>query len=83
MSACPTPEKHRHRSRIGAVKARDALERDKGIDLALEPYRCPCGAWHLGHKRKKTRAPGWARRAGLDRLTTPANDSTDDEGDEG
>lgn len=69
MKSCPTPQKHRHRDRAAAVKARDALERDQGIDLGLEPYRCPCAAWHLGHKRKRARTPYWARRAGLDRLT--------------
>lgn len=74
MSACPHPEKQRHHNRAAATKARDSLERDKGIELGLEPYRCTCGAWHLGHKRKKRRAPGWARRAGLDRLTTTVNE---------
>lgn len=67
MSVCPHPEKQRHRSRAAALKARDSAERVHGIELGLEPYRCVCGVWHLGHKRKNP-IPGWARRAGLNRL---------------
>jgi hypothetical protein len=50
---CPHPEKIAHRSLTTALKAREALEREKGIDLALRPYRCECGAWHLGHRAKR------------------------------
>ena len=53
MSGCASPEKHRHRSQRAALKARDELERDKGIDLGLRPYRCG-DHWHLGHKHKTT-----------------------------
>lgn len=70
---CPHPEKQRHYSRKAALKARDGLERAKGLELGLEPYWCECRSWHLGHRRKR-QVPGWARRAGLDQLSTPAND---------
>lgn len=56
---CPHPEKTPHRSFPAAMKARDSLESTNGIDLGLRPYRCACGAWHLGHKRKD---PKWFRR---------------------
>lgn len=57
--SCPHPEKHAHRSFRAALKARDSLEAADGIDLGLRPYRCPCGAWHLGHKHK---TPPWFGR---------------------
>ena len=50
---CPHPEKHAHKSKAAAIAARDSLERAKGIDLALKPYRCVCNAWHLGHPSTK------------------------------
>lgn len=49
---CPTPEKQVHRSQRAALKARDSLECDRGIDLGLKPYRCG-GHWHLGHQHKR------------------------------
>jgi hypothetical protein len=61
---CPHPEKHRHASFRAALKARDELESDKGIDLGLRPYRCD-DHWHLGHKSKPTAErwlAGMARR---------------------
>ena len=48
---CPSPEKVPHRNFRAAIKARDALEAEKGIDIALRPYRCG-DHWHLGHKQK-------------------------------
>lgn len=59
MSKCPTPEKHRHATKRAAITALQALERDKGIDLGLGVYRCPCAAWHVGHRRKES---AFARR---------------------
>ncbi|MBS45311.1 MAG: hypothetical protein CMH83_19505 [Nocardioides sp.] len=53
MAACPTPDKQRHRTFEAALKARDSLEQSRGIDLALRPYRCKCGAWHIGHRDKR------------------------------
>lgn len=50
---CAHPEKQRHASLPAALKARASLETEKGIDLALRPYRCG-DHWHLGHKRKST-----------------------------
>jgi hypothetical protein len=56
---CPRPDKDAHRSFRAAIKARDSLEAERGIDIALRPYRCVCGAWHLGHR---TKTPKWMRR---------------------
>lgn len=49
---CPTPGKHRHGSKRDALLAQESHEREFGIDLSLRPYRCVCGAWHLGHRGK-------------------------------
>lgn len=51
---CPHPEKQRHASLPAALKARESLEAERGMDLALRPYRCE-DHWHLGHLRKSTR----------------------------
>lgn len=48
--SCPHPEKVAHGSFNAALRARDSLETERGIDLGLRPYRCECGAWHLGHQ---------------------------------
>lgn len=55
MTDCPHPEKHRHRSLKAALRARESLERERGIDLALRPYRCG-DHWHIGHKSKPERS---------------------------
>jgi hypothetical protein len=47
-ASCPHPEKVAHKSCGAALKARESL--DEPADLALRPYRCVCGAWHLGHR---------------------------------
>lgn len=60
-TVCPHPEKTAHRSFRAAIKARDSLEAVHGIDIALRPYRCVCGAWHLGHRGKNSQ-PRWMRR---------------------
>lgn len=46
---CPTPGKYRHATRAATLAARESLEAARGIDLALKPYLCRCGCWHLGH----------------------------------
>lgn len=51
MTVCPHPEKTAHRSIKAALKARDSLEAERGLDIALRPYKCPCGSWHLGHRK--------------------------------
>lgn len=56
---CPHPEKYKHVSAAAALAARDSLERERGIDLGLRPYRCVCGSWHLGHRGKD---PSWAKK---------------------
>lgn len=59
---CPHPEKQRHRSRAAANKAMARLEANEGIDLALRPYRCVCGTWHLGHHSKALTFEKWDRK---------------------
>lgn len=55
---CPHPEKQRHATKRAALKARDSLERERGIDLGLIAYRCD-DHWHLGHRHKRNR---WERK---------------------
>lgn len=50
MTACPFPDKHRHRTFNDALTARDSLEQARGIDIGLRPYRCG-NHWHLGHRQ--------------------------------
>lgn len=50
--SCAQPEKHRHKSLRAALKARDALETERGVDVALRPYKCG-DHWHIGHKGMK------------------------------
>lgn len=51
--SCDHPEKIRHRTKRDALRARDELERAKGIDLGLGAYHCG-DHWHLGHRRKQS-----------------------------
>lgn len=55
MGKCPTPEKQAHPDEALALRHRDSLEAKNGIDLALKPYLCDCGKWHLGHKSRRNR----------------------------
>lgn len=57
---CPHPEKQRHRSFTAALKARDHLEANEGIDIGLRPYRCE-DHWHLGHQQKPVGEAGLRR----------------------
>lgn len=57
--SCPHPEKIGYKTKQGAVAGRASLEKARGIDLGLKPYLCPCGKWHLGHRKKES---GWAKR---------------------
>lgn len=48
MTACPTPNKRAHGSETDAWRHANALRR-AGASVDLKPYRCACGAWHVGH----------------------------------
>lgn len=49
---CRTPHKKEYPTRAAAKKAgklmRSIQHRDRYNTLPV-PYKCPCGAWHLGH----------------------------------
>jgi hypothetical protein len=49
---CPTPSKQafstKARAKISLKRLRSVGDRDE-----LRPYRCPCGYFHLGHKRHR------------------------------
>lgn len=49
MTACPHPEKLRHRSKGSAIAHIRSLYREGKGNPDLTPYRCVCGAWHVGH----------------------------------
>lgn len=51
---CPTPSKQAHDDRASAVRHVRALRRVGG-SVDLHPYRCPCGAWHVGHSQVSLR----------------------------
>lgn len=48
---CPNPRKIAHPSEAAARAHLDSLRRKDGADYC-RPYRCRCGAWHVGHDRK-------------------------------
>jgi hypothetical protein len=67
---CPSPHKIRHRSRGAAWTALDSLRRSRQglVSPDLLPYRCVCGAWHIGHdvdalaQRIRTALPNVGKR---------------------
>jgi hypothetical protein len=46
---CPHPEKRRYASKGDAVEVIRAMYRTGNGNPDLHPYRCQCGAWHIGH----------------------------------
>lgn len=52
MVSCPTPDKNPYATDADAVANAAAAIRKRGGYLRI--YRCPCGAWHLTHKRRQT-----------------------------
>lgn len=58
---CLHPEKQRHPSWRAALKARDHLEANEGVDIGLRPYRCG-EHWHLGHRTKPLTFAQWDRK---------------------
>jgi hypothetical protein len=51
---CPTPTKQRHRNRDAAEAAIRNFRRTAEDLLSpdLLPYKCECGAWHVGHSKR-------------------------------
>jgi hypothetical protein len=48
MTKCRRPDKVAY---LTKAEAKKFLKRQRGISRkGMEPYRCECGAWHLGHK---------------------------------
>lgn len=48
-SLCPTPGKRRHRSQEEALQHIRSLYTAGRGNPDYRPYRCACGAWHVGH----------------------------------
>lgn len=49
--SCPTPEKQSHASKKAAWRHVDSLRHATPVSPDLKPYRCRCGAWHVGHSQ--------------------------------
>lgn len=52
MTDCPTPLKKRFHTKKEAKQALLSVwvkHRRGGRSGRLQPYRCECGSWHLGH----------------------------------
>jgi hypothetical protein len=48
--------KVRHQGQEQAFAALRSLARARGLDGAMNPYRCPfCGGWHIGHTPGRNR----------------------------
>jgi len=52
VNGCPRPDKTRYENQ-GAVRGaiRRMSKRHKG--QGLHPYRCSCGAWHVGRRLRR------------------------------
>jgi len=50
---CPTPYKIAHPSESQARKHQGSLYKKEGKVARIQVYKCRCGAWHLGGRRKK------------------------------
>lgn len=64
---CPTPAKKAHATKAEAEKHAGALYRREGRAALVHAYQCPCGAWHVGGRkrprttaRRKNRKGAWA-----------------------
>jgi hypothetical protein len=51
VTACPTPDKIRHATEGKAWGHVRELRRVYGARADVVPYRCDCGAWHVGHSQ--------------------------------
>lgn len=50
---CPTPYKIAHPDESAARRHEGSLYRKEGKVAQIHAYKCRCGAWHLGGRRKK------------------------------
>lgn len=50
---CPTPAKVAHPSEAQAQKHARGLYAKDGKAALVRAYKCRCGAWHVGGRRKK------------------------------
>lgn len=50
---CPTPNKVAHPNEAAARKHQGALYAKEGKAALVHAYKCKCGAWHVGGRRKK------------------------------
>lgn len=48
---CPTPAKQPHRTESQAWAHVRSLRAERGSSVDVLPYRCECGAWHVGHSK--------------------------------
>jgi hypothetical protein len=49
MTTCPHPEKRTYADADEAREVIRVMYRTGNGNTDLHPYRCPCGAWHIGH----------------------------------
>ena len=59
---CPTPRKRAHATRKEAEEHVNGLYAKHGKAAAVWPYKCRCGAWHVGGRRKRTGRRGPIQR---------------------
>lgn len=50
---CPTPRKMAYPTRELAQRHVSSLYSKEGRTAMVRPYKCVCGAWHVGGRRKK------------------------------
>ena len=50
---CPTPTKVAHPNEAAARRHVAALYAKEGKAALVRAYKCQCGAWHVGGRRKK------------------------------
>jgi hypothetical protein len=50
---CPTPTKVAHPTETAAKRHAGGLYAKEGKVALVHPYKCKCGAWHIGGRRKK------------------------------
>lgn len=49
---CPTPRKVAHPTQAAAKKHQGSLYAKEGKVAMVHVYRCRCGSWHVGGRRK-------------------------------
>lgn len=49
---CPTPAKNAHPTKADAQRHAGGLYAKHGKTAMVHVYKCRCGAWHVGGRRK-------------------------------